>query len=81
MPEELREWAQDTLTAMMAGLLFGGGKQWADERRSGAAGWRRVGGRQGPAAARNPPALDGSGSCCAAYELPCMPQQSLPPHP
>lgn len=32
MPEELREWSQDTLSATLAGLLFGGGKRWMDER-------------------------------------------------
>ncbi|EFN59863.1 hypothetical protein CHLNCDRAFT_49731 [Chlorella variabilis] len=36
MPEELREWAQDTLTATLVGLVFGGGKQWIDERGAGA---------------------------------------------
>lgn len=36
MPEELREWAQDTLSAAMAGVLFGGGKTWLDERQAGA---------------------------------------------
>ncbi|KAL4437449.1 hypothetical protein ABPG75_004588 [Micractinium tetrahymenae] len=35
MPEELKEWAQDTLVAMLAGLLFGGGKRWVDERQAG----------------------------------------------
>ena len=36
MPEELREWSQDTLTATAAGLVFGGGKRWLDERGAGA---------------------------------------------
>lgn len=35
MPEELKEWAQDTLIAMLAGLVFGGGKRWVDERQAG----------------------------------------------
>lgn len=35
MPEEFREWSQDTLTAMLAGLVFGGGKQWLQERQAG----------------------------------------------
>ena len=36
MPEELREWAQDTMSATLAGLLLGGGKRWVEERRAGA---------------------------------------------
>lgn len=55
MPEELREWAQDTLTAMMAGLLFGGGKRWLEEQQAGAAWWggdRGEGGQGLAAAAR-----------------------------
>ena len=35
MPEELREWAQDTMVATLAGLLLGGGKRWLDERGAG----------------------------------------------
>ncbi|KAL4421905.1 hypothetical protein ABPG77_005189 [Micractinium sp. CCAP 211/92] len=35
MPEEFKEWAQDTLVAMLAGLLFGGGKRWVEERQAG----------------------------------------------
>ncbi|PRW60374.1 hypothetical protein C2E21_1325 [Chlorella sorokiniana] len=33
MPEEFREWAQDTLLATMAGMVFGGGKSWLEESR------------------------------------------------
>lgn len=35
MPDEFREWAQDTLLATFAGMLFGGGKRWAEERSAG----------------------------------------------
>lgn len=35
MPEELKEWAQDTFIAVLAGLLFGGGKRWVEERQAG----------------------------------------------
>lgn len=35
MPEEFKEWAQDTLLATFAGMLFGGGKRWAEERSAG----------------------------------------------
>ena len=43
MPEELREWSQDTLTATAAGLVFGGVKRWLDERGAGALYWLAVG--------------------------------------
>lgn len=36
VPEELKEWAQDTVLATFAGMLLGGGRQWAEERRAGA---------------------------------------------
>lgn len=38
MPEEFREWAQDTLLATMAGMVFGGGKSWLEESRRGEGG-------------------------------------------
>lgn len=38
MPEEFREWAQDTLLATMAGMVFGGGRSWLEESRRGESG-------------------------------------------
>lgn len=35
VPEELREWAQDTTMATFAGMFMGGGHQWLQERRAG----------------------------------------------
>ncbi|KAI3429883.1 hypothetical protein D9Q98_010194 [Chlorella vulgaris] len=35
MPDELREWASDTMTALMAGLVIGGGKKYLEERGAG----------------------------------------------
>jgi hypothetical protein len=37
MPDELREWASDTMTALMAGLVIGGGKKYLEERGAGLA--------------------------------------------
>ncbi|GAB4814544.1 hypothetical protein N2152v2_001590 [Parachlorella kessleri] len=35
VPEELKEWAQDTTLATFAGMLLGGMQQWLEERRAG----------------------------------------------
>ena len=37
MPEELRDWAHDTLLATAAGVGIGGVRQWLEERQQGAA--------------------------------------------
>jgi hypothetical protein len=38
VPEELKEWAQDTSLAIFAGMLLGGMYQWLEERRAGGRG-------------------------------------------
>ena len=41
VPEELKEWAQDTTLATFAGMLLGGLQQWLEERRAGEH-WRQA---------------------------------------
>lgn len=35
MPEELSEWARDTMLATFFGVVLSGGRQWMQERSSG----------------------------------------------